>query len=468
MEDMQIVKRFIPRHTAPVISCHICGKPVEAQGLTMCNDCIALQVDITAGLQKSGEFTFCKNCGRVQVPPHQWVYAERESRELMAILLKRLKTQDHNTRFVDARYLWTEPHSRRTKLRITVQGEADKFDNAVIQQTYDVEFVERTNMCRDCAKSYTVNTWVASIQLRQRVDHKKTFLWLEQLMLVTNAHKDTLSIAESRDGIDFFFGRTQDSEKMLAWLAQNVPIRSKKSGQLISEDIQNSAKSMKFTVSVEIAPICREDLVVLPKSLARSHGQMPLLCLCYKINNSVHLIDPNTLRTTQINSAEYWKRPFKSVANSRSFTEFVVLDIEPTGPVKDRFVLADATVSPSNDFDVQYLVRTHLGGVLHPGDTVVGYDLTNANFNDENWDQLKAEEIPECILVKKTYPDKPRKKRQLNRMAKEYIDDEETQAARAAGQRVPGFTNDYDEFLEELNEDPDLIEELDKLAIEDK
>jgi len=33
------------------------------------------------------------------------------------------------------------------------------------------------------------NTWKASVQVRQKVTHKRTFLWLEQLILKHNAHK---------------------------------------------------------------------------------------------------------------------------------------------------------------------------------------------------------------------------------------------------------------------------------------
>lgn len=456
--DRQIVSFFTPKHTVPQISCHNCGQPMESNGLSLCNECIALTVDITKDLVRNGSIVFCKNCGRVQVPPNGWAYAERETRELLAICLRKLKLSDSKAKLVDAKFIWTEPHSRRTKLKITVQGEAAEFNNLIIQQSYEVEFHESTNQCPECAKSYTANTWQASVQVRQRVDHKKTFLYLEQLILKNRAHKDTMSIEESREGIDFFYASKTDAARMLDFLSTVVPIKYKRSEQFISEDTHTGSKSYKFTYSVEIAPVCREDLVVLPKQVARQHGNIPLLVLCYKVSKSLYFVDPNTLKTTIIPASDYWKRPFNSVANSRKLTEYIVMDIELTGQTMGKFALADVTVMRASDLgvnDTTFYLRTHLGAILHDGDSVMGYDLTSTNFNDDLWDQLKPEEIPDAILVKKVYPDKPKKsKRRLWRMAKEY------NAETDLKQSTPGYSQDYQEFLAELEQDDELNEEV--------
>jgi nonsense-mediated mRNA decay protein 3 len=105
------------------------------------------------------------------------------------------------------------------------------------------------------------------------------------------------------------------------------------------------------------------------------------------------------------------------LADISQTTEFVVLDIEPTcHPPKTakggRFLLADAQVSPvggSMNSDVIYHTRTHLGAVLKPGDTVLGYMLGTANFNNEAWDAMNQEKNPEIILVRKTYPNRRKK-----------------------------------------------------------
>jgi nonsense-mediated mRNA decay protein 3 len=55
--------------------------------------------------------------------------------------------------------------------------------------------------------------------------------------------------------------------------------------------------------------------------------------------------------------------------------------------------------------DIQFTCVTHLGPVLHAGDLVLGYDLTNTNFNiDEAGEksfQKIAKNIPDVVLVRK-------------------------------------------------------------------
>ena len=55
-------------------------------------------------------------------PPSTWLPAALESRELLAICLKRLKGLN-KVHLVDAGFIWTEPHSKRVKVKLTVQKE---------------------------------------------------------------------------------------------------------------------------------------------------------------------------------------------------------------------------------------------------------------------------------------------------------------------------------------------------------
>ena len=205
--------------------------------------------------------------------------------------------------------------------------------------------------------------------------------------------------------------------------------------------MQNSTTNYKSTYSVEIVPICKDDLVCLPRKVAASLSNIGQLVLCNRIGNSVHFIDPLTLHTAEVPASLYWRAPFPSLSTaSHGTTEFMVLDIEPTHqPPKTthrgRYMLADAQVSPvsgSMDNDAIYHTRTHLGSVLKPGDTVLGYHLGAANFNNEAWDVLntggQAGRVPEVILVRKTYPARQRKRRtrkwRLKTIVKEVGDEE--------------------------------------------
>lgn len=93
---------------------------------------------------------------------------------------------------MDASWIWTEPHSRRLKLKLTVQKEVG--NGAVLQQAMAVTFVVRNQQCDNCAAAFTNNTWTAVVQVRQRVDHKRTFFYLEQLILKHSAHSQCTNI----------------------------------------------------------------------------------------------------------------------------------------------------------------------------------------------------------------------------------------------------------------------------------
>ncbi|ODQ68572.1 NMD3-domain-containing protein [Nadsonia fulvescens var. elongata DSM 6958] len=485
----QQIGTYTPVHTPTTILCCNCGDTMLARpgGVAICEVCIRDTADIISDIPRHGVLSFCKNCGRLNVPPNQWIRAPPESRELMAQILKRLKGL-HRLRLMDAVFLWTEPHSRRVKVKITVQGEAKEFGNTMIQQSFQVEMVEHGGQCPDCAKSFTANTWRATVQIRQKVVHKKTFFFLEQLILKNHMHKNTVSIQESKEGLDFFFNHKQHAITMVDFLSNAVPCRTKRSEELISMDTHTSVRSYKFTFSVEIVPICKDDIVVLPSRLAKSIGSTSRIFICHKIGSSIRLIDPRTLQTIEIPAQLYWRNPFDSLSSAKNLVEYMVLDIEPVFDIKGhghgngtavaagRYALADVTVMRASELGSgdaeEHFVRTHLGGILKTGDIVLGYPLSVLNLNNTEFDQLKPESIPDIVLVKKTYPDKKKnrgRKFKLKRMAVEYNNldapggDEKTKKVKKGKGASTGLmpnADDYEEFLNELEEDPELRSEI--------
>ena len=449
--------------------CCECGTPIDGStGLVMCHDCIKMRVDITKGIPRESTVSFCRDCERFLQPPNQWVRAELESRELLAICLRRLKGLN-KVRLVDASFIWTEPHSRRIRVKLTVQGEA--MSNMVIQQTFEVQYVVHAMQCPDCAKSFTANTWKAVVQIRQKVPHKRTFLYLEQLILKNNAHINTVSIKEVKDGLDFYYSQRNHAVKMVDFLTSNVPVKCKKSQELISLDVHTDVSDYKYTFSVEIVPICRDDLVVLPKKMAKSMGNISQLVLCSKVSNNVQFIDPTTLQTSELPAPVYWRTPFNSLADSSQLVEFIVLDVEPAGSSNNggKYILADVTVARAIDLgvnDQEYIVKSHLGGILHAGDSVMGYFIANSNYNSELFDSLNQEQVPDVVLVKKSYPKRNKKTRnwKLKRMAKEYENADSLGpggggsggSGRNQRQDQERDARDYEQFLEELEEDEEL------------
>lgn len=352
--------------------------------------------------------------------------------------------------------------------------------STILQQIFEVEYIIQHTQCPACCRLAAKNMWRALVQVRQKVDHKRTFLYLEQLILKHNADKDTVGIKESKDGLDFFYATRQHAIKMVEFLSAITPVRSKASEQLISADEKSSTANYKFTYSVELVPICKDDIVCLPLKLARAQANVAQLLVCTKVGTSVHLVDPLSLQAIDLPGPLYWRYPFPPLASVSNCVEFVVLDIEPTcHPPKKlgRFFLADAQVAPvssSMSDDAIFHTRTHLGGVLRPGDTVLGYHVGTSNFNDPNFESMKQDRVPEVILVRKTYPNRRKKNKprnwKLRSIAKEAQDgnEEHTGLGRAKIESTStkkgarGMADqakveaEYEMFLRDLEEDPDL------------
>lgn len=97
--------------------------------------------------------------------------------------------------------------------------------NTILEQTFEIEYLVQHGQCPDCARLAAKNTWKAMVQVRQKVPHKRTFLYLEQLILKHNAQKDTISIKEVRDGLDFFYSSKSHAQKMVEFLTGVAPVK---------------------------------------------------------------------------------------------------------------------------------------------------------------------------------------------------------------------------------------------------
>jgi len=167
--------------------------------------------------------------------------------------------------------------------------------------------------------------------------------------------------------------------------------------------------------------------------------------------------------------------------------EFTILDIDPDySRKKGKFVPADIQVALSGAFlstkggNVDSMVtdyessglknqifhtRTHLGAILQPGDTAMGYFLTNSNYNSDHFSNIPPSRVPDIILVKKAYPNRRKKSKarnwKLRSIAKDAGEEGETGNARGAIGRMGGrdqkkIDEDYELFLRDLEEDPEL------------
>jgi nonsense-mediated mRNA decay protein 3 len=163
----------------------------------MCLSCISSQVDITEGIPKQITVHWCKNCerywksiiknelkyqiyqkdilklsfnfenaSRFLEPPNRWLVCPLESKELLAFCLRRVRGLN-KVRLVDASFVWTEPHSRRLKVKLEIQKEV--FTATILQQSFIIEYIIQNFYCPDCHKIQADDTWTAVAQVRQHV-----------------------------------------------------------------------------------------------------------------------------------------------------------------------------------------------------------------------------------------------------------------------------------------------------------
>ncbi|KAJ3728095.1 NMD3 family-domain-containing protein [Lentinula guzmanii] len=457
---------FVPAPAVHRVLCADCGTPIVPNSANLCVACLRNTYAVLASV------SYCRN---------SWILARPESSELLALCLKKLKGLS-KVRLTEAHFIWTEPHSKRLRVSLTIQKEV--LTSTILEQTFEIEYLVQHGQCPDCAKLAAKNTWKALVQVRQKVPHKRTFLFLEQLILKHGAQKDTISVKEVKDGLDFFYSQRSHAIKAVEFLTSVVPVRSKASEQLLSSDTHSNTANFKYTYSVEIMPICKDDLVCIPPKQARQLGNISPLTVCTRVGSSIQLLDPATLQTCEITSAVYWRNPFDSLATVTDLVEFTVLDVEADGRSRGKFVLADAQVAlagafrsgqgqDENSMDYEssgytnqiYHTRTHLGGILQPGDTALGYFLTNSNYNSDDFTSLPSERIPDIMLVKKTYPNRRKKNKtrawRLRSIGKEAGEEGETGSGRGVVGRMGGrdqkkVEEDYELFLRDLEEDPEM------------
>lgn len=456
-------------------SCCVCGVQIEANAMNMCKPCIATETDVAEGIELNAELTQCKGCLRFQPRGKghanssvagAWLTLDWESTELMALCLKSVHGLQ-KAKLMDAAFIWTEPHSKCIKIKLSLQREV--LNHALIQNSCIVTYSVHTVQCPDCMKKFQNNTWRSLVQIRQKTDHKRTFLRLEQVILKYKAHKNAIGIATVKDGMDFYFGTKSTAERFIHFMTAHVPMRSKSSSKLVSENLHNATANLQTTYSIELSPVCRDDLLILPPKLAQSSGNISPIVLCARTTAIIHVVDPRSGQKAEISADKYWKMPFLPLETSPSMTEFIVLDVEPLAEHEYRnkgqqqqqqdakFVIADVEIARASDFgvnDTTFIIRSHLGALLQAGDSVKGYDLTTSNFGTRHTYSLK-EELPDVVLVRKVFPreqnsgKKDKKLKTLGTFRRAKIS--KSEQARLE-QELEDFTHEY---LEEVAEEED-------------
>ncbi|OHT16745.1 NMD3 family protein [Tritrichomonas foetus] len=427
--------------TTALIPCCICGVPIEPNPSSMCLDCLRQQADFTQEIPNTSSIIYCKSCGRYQTNPTTWTFAELESPELLKICMKRV-TGLKEMKIIDAHFLYTEPHSRRIRVSLTVQK---PYNSTILRQTLIITFVVQLQQCPQCCEAATPREhWIANVQVREAGKHKRTLFWLEQQILANRAHGACTSIERKHDGVDFHFATKAAANNFVNFVKSKLPIKYEESNKLMGEDIQSAIQDRRFSLSVRVPPINRQELVLLPPHLVQKSGNQCFIGVCFKVNRNIKLIDPVTAKIISVDGPKYWNFPFETLLTLSSLKKFVVLSIETTGPRIGRFQTADVELTDEETYQDRIIVKTHLGNELKEGEGCLAYDIRTTMISDDAMDVFKKHDLPEVIIVGRTHQTSQKKNRQrpwhVKQVAPTFSDDQQ----------------DFEEFLDDLEDNPDL------------
>mmetsp|Transcript_38507 Transcript_38507/g.57723 ORF Transcript_38507/g.57723 Transcript_38507/m.57723 type:complete len:656 (-) Transcript_38507:293-2260(-) len=480
-DEAEIIGSATSSMRAIQIPCCLCGTMIHPNAANQCGSCLAQQFDLKTILQRGpgGSDLIihqCRQCRRYERSENvkQFADYQLESPELLALCLKRIPAlqpgshkqsgasqidgmmQNRNAvesiHLADAMWVWTEPNSMRLKIRLTVRANVIESPRTVtVQQRVLVEFRVAFKQCPDCNREYTNRTWQAIVQVRQKratSDAPRKGLIMLEMALAKNAHirRHIIRMQTTRNGFDFYFMSLPHAQMLSSFVARIVPMKIKTSKKLVSEDVKNNTANVKHTVTCDLVPLCRDDLVIADKAATKGGGGAGRLsgrlCLVTKVSSNVHFVDASPMRGGDVTDCfadlppeKYWKagaeKSYRVLLTSRALVRFIVLDVELcsggnnqyhhqsseedrdlyAGPKSgvEKYALADVEVARESDFghnDETFQCVTHLGNLLSVGDVVLGYDMVSSVLSSEaEWSVENAFNssfvMPDIILVKK-------------------------------------------------------------------
>ncbi|VDQ04365.1 unnamed protein product [Trichobilharzia regenti] len=141
----------------------------------MCFTCLSGDADIAAHIDRQNTITFCPKCERY--PPSNWICAEPESPELLALCIKRIRGLKKGLDVRSARFIWTEPHSRRISIEVL-------FSLLQLLQRIPIDFTVHSQQCTACTRNAAKDYWNACVQVRQKVNSFRVYILFSIIIIM--------------------------------------------------------------------------------------------------------------------------------------------------------------------------------------------------------------------------------------------------------------------------------------------
>lgn len=312
--------------TLAQIPCCLCGVLITPNPSNMCANCLHIQDDFGDKISLTNYLNYCGTCGRYQSIQTVWINADLESPELLRLCLKRI-TGLKDFKIIDAKFIWTEPHSKRIKITITIEKET--FNETILRRSLVIVFTIKNVQCPDCCEAATSRShWKAIVQLRQHSEDLRTIYWIEQQILSHDMHSATTAIERKQDGLDFQFNDKPSADRFLNFIKNYSPVEVKSSNKLAGQDLQNNTYDLRFTYSVKCPSCSRQDLILVPNHIYEMTGSKSRIMLCHSSGKFLTLIDPFQGNTIKLDGKQYWSKPFDPLMTHKQLKRFAIISKE--------------------------------------------------------------------------------------------------------------------------------------------
>eukprot|EP01040_Poterioochromonas_malhamensis_P014268 gene14268-15777_t len=443
------------------ILCCLCGASIVPNEAAMCQTCLKVQYQSEFPKSYEIELTQCSKCDKWHHKQSLWIAHEPESPELLSFCLKKIpffsNPSNNSIKILDSNWIWTEPHSKRLKLYVNYEHKLTNYQSLAITNQIQSEFIIKNKQCMECIYENNDHKWNAMIQLRAFTASSsvssmisnalnvavlnthimsKVFYQIETLLIQSKLYQiildiETVNMSTQRssnsdhhngqhkqqanavtNGLNLYFAHKNQAERVTSFLSEYFPLIIKTSKKVISSDLKNHTSRYEHIILMELLPVNRHDLLVIPKQL---HGKFDLM-LVTKISSMVHGINPRTLHPYSISVTKYCQYAFPTIVNEKYLTPFIVLDITPIyHEWRRRSEKSNAKKKRHNHKKVNKSDVWLAGDKKKPaGDTVLGYDLLHAVLGTRQEYSLKnvrEADVPDVVLVKKVFLEKDKKYR---------------------------------------------------------
>lgn len=317
----------------------MCGDMIYPNDANRCSNCLALNYNLQERLctDRDGKTQYvtiyqCRECRRFQRTEKYSESYEMESSELLTLCLKHvpaLQNQHHHSdqstngsghdvptaplRVMEAKWVWTEPHSMRLKIHVTVRTE---LQHVPIQQRCIIPFHIQWKQCYDCSQQYKSRTWHAIVQVRQKYDakitahsdrKKKTGLHriesaIRHAPKASSIRKRIIQMDHVKCGYDFYFRNVHEAQGFVTYLQTVYPMKVKTSSQVVSTDSKNNTAHVKHTLTADLITIQKHDMILIHKATPKNiyAGQFALVLSI--TNHIIHLQNLNFIISSSSNS----------------------------------------------------------------------------------------------------------------------------------------------------------------------